>query len=135
MRALGPGGYRGTGNRIDYNNQAGDIRLNLNFEYRVKLLKLLELAFFTDAGNVWTIRDYESQPHGQFGKDFYKQLAWSYGMGIRLDFDFFIFRVDFGVKLYDPSRLYTDGKQWRTAPNGLGWRDDMTFHFAIGYPF
>lgn len=135
MRALGPGGYRGTGNRIDYNNRAGDIRLNLNFEYRVKLLKLLELAFFTDAGNVWTIRDYESQPHGQFGKDFYKQLAWSYGMGIRLDFDFFIFRVDFGVKLYDPSRLYTDGKQWRTAPNGLGWRDDMTFHFAIGYPF
>lgn len=135
MRALGPGGYRGTGNRIDYNNQAGDIRLNLNFEYRVKLLKLLELAFFMDAGNVWTIRDYESQPHGQFGKDFYKQLAWSYGMGIRLDFDFFIFRVDFGVKLYDPSRLYTDGKQWRTAPNGLGWRDDMTFHFAIGYPF
>lgn len=135
MRSLGPGGYRGTGDRIDYNNQAGDIRLNLNFEYRVKLISFLELAFFTDAGNVWSIRDYESQPHGQFTKDFYKQIAWSYGMGVRLDFEFFVFRVDFGVKLYDPSRLYTDGTMWRTVPNGLGWKDDMTFHFAIGYPF
>jgi hypothetical protein len=46
----------------------------------------------------------------------------------------FIFRVDFGVKLYDPSRI-DENKQWRTAGNGLGWKDDMTFHFAIGYPF
>ena len=43
--------------------------------------------------------------------------------------------VDFGVKLYDPSRIYYDQKQWRTATNGLCWKDDMTLHFAIGYPF
>lgn len=136
MRSLGPGGYRGTGSRIDYNNQAGDLRLDLNLEYRFKFFKLLELALFTDAGNVWTVRDYETQPHGQFKIDeFYKQIAWSYGIGLRFDFSFFIFRVDFGVKLYDPARLYTDGKQWRTAPNGLCWKDDMAFHFAIGYPF
>lgn len=136
VRSLGPGGYRGTGNRIDYNNQTGDIKLDLNLEYRIKLVSVLELALFTDAGNIWTIRDYETQPHGQFRfTEFYKQIAWSYGIGLRLDFSFFVFRIDFGVKLYDPSRLYTDGTQWRTAPNGLGWRDDMTFHFAIGYPF
>lgn len=136
VRNLGPGGYRGTGSRIDYNNQTGDIKLDLNLEYRFKFFKFLELALFTDAGNIWTIRDYETQPHGQFKiNEFYKQIAWSYGIGLRLDFSFFVFRVDFGVKLYDPSRLYTDQTQWRTAKNGLGWKDDMTFHFAIGYPF
>lgn len=136
VRTLGPGGYAGTGSRIDYNNQAGDIKIDLNLEYRFKFFKFLELALFTDAGNIWTIRDYETQPHGQFTfSEFYKQIAWSYGIGLRLDFSFFVFRIDFGVKLYDPSRLYTDQTQWRTVHNGLCWKDDMTFHFAIGYPF
>jgi len=135
VRSLGPGAYRGTGDRIDYNNQSGDIKLDLNLEYRWRVWSILELAAFTDAGNIWTIRDYESQPYGVFSKDFLTQLAWSYGVGVRLDFSFFVFRVDFGVKLYDPSRIHYDGKMWRTAPNGLGWKDDMTFHFAIGYPF
>ena len=135
-RTLGPGGYRGADGLIAYNNQVGDIKLDLNMEYRWRVWSIIELAAFTDAGNVWTIRDYESQPHGVFHWDtFYKEIAWSYGVGLRLDFSFFVFRVDFGVKLYDPSRLYTDAKQWRTVPNGLCWKDDMTFHFAIGYPF
>ncbi len=138
IRSLGPGGYRSNGSRIDYNNQAGDIKLDLNLEYRAKIVGPLELAAFTDAGNIWTIDSYDSQPHGQFTKNFYKEIAWSYGVGVRLDFSFFVFRVDFGVKLYDPSYLYLPGaeqKVWRTAPNGLSWKDDMTFHFAIGYPF
>lgn len=136
MRSLGPGSYVGNDVRIDYNNQAGDIRLDLNLEYRWKVWDILNLAAFTDAGNIWTIREYESQPYGAFHwNEFYKQIAWAYGVGVRLDFSFFVFRVDFGVKLYDPSRLYTDGKVWRTVPNGLGWKDDMAFHFAIGYPF
>ena len=56
---------------------------------------------------------------------------------IRLDFTFFVFRVDFGVKLYDPSRLYGAGAgtQWRTVANGLNRKQDMALHFAIGYPF
>lgn len=135
-RTLGPGGYRGKDGYIRYDMQAGDIRLDLNLEYRYHVWNWLNLAAFTDAGNIWTIRDYDSQPHGCFyWNEFYKQIAWAYGVGVRLDFSFLIFRVDFGVKLYDPTRLYTDGKVWRTAPNGLGWKDDMTFHFAIGYPF
>ena len=134
-RTLGPGTFRGNGNTMVYDLQVGDIKLDMNIEYRFKVLSFLELATFLDAGNIWTIRDYESQPGGVFlFNEFYKQIAWSYGVGIRFDLSIFIFRVDFGVKLHDPSRI-AEGKQWRTAPNGLGWKDDMTFHFAIGYPF
>ena len=137
-RSLGPGGYRGSGSLIDFNNQSGDIRMNLNLEYRAKVWSIFELAAFVDAGNIWTIFDYETQPHGQFHwNEFYKQIALAYGVGVRLDFSIFVFRVDFGVKLYDPSRLYGGevGTQWRTVPNGLNWAEDMSFHFAIGYPF
>ena len=137
-RTLGPGGYRGNGKLIDFNNQSGDIRLNLNMEYRAKVWSIFELAAFVDAGNIWTIYEYEAQPYGVFKFDeFYKQIALAYGVGVRLDLSFFIFRVDFGVKLYDPSRIYGPlaGTQWRTAGNGLNWKEDMSFHFAIGYPF
>ncbi len=134
-RTLGPGTFKGDGTSKAYDLQAGDIHLEANLEYRYRVLKFLELAAFTDAGNIWTIDDYDAQPGGVFDfKQFYKQIAWSYGVGIRIDLSVFIFRVDFGVKLYDPSRI-DENKQWRTAGNGLGWKDDMTFHFAIGYPF
>mgnify|MGYP004615552059 FL=1 len=137
-RTLGPGGFRGKGGGMVYDLQAGDIRLDLNIEYRWKVWTYIELAAFVDAGNIWTIRDYEQQPYGLFKWDeFYKQIALSYGLGVRLDFSILILRLDLGVKLHDPSRLYGDlaGTQWRTAPNGLSWKDDMTLHFAIGYPF
>ncbi len=137
-RTLGPGGFRGQDGTMVYDLQAGDIRLDLNIEYRWKVWTYIELAAFVDAGNIWTIRNYEQQPNGVFlWNEFYKQIALSYGVGLRLDFNILLLRLDFGVKLYDPSRLYGNlaGTQWRTAPNGLGWKDDMTFHFAIGYPF
>lgn len=134
-RTLGPGTFRGNGSRLVYDLQTGDINLDVNMEYRFKVLKFLELAAFLDAGNIWTIFDYKDQPGGVFLWDqFYKQIAWSYGVGIRFDLSILIFRVDFGVKLHDPSRI-AEGKQWRTAANGLGWKSDMTLHFAIGYPF
>lgn len=134
-RTLGPGTFRGDGNTYVYNLQVGDIKLDMNLEYRYKVLGFLELAAFLDAGNIWTIHNYDSQPGGVFLWDqFYKQIAWSYGVGVRFDLSLFIFRVDFGVKLHDPSRI-SMGTQWRTAANGLCWKDDMTFHFAIGYPF
>ena len=134
-RTLGPGTFKGNGVSMVYDLQAGDIHLDANLEYRFKVLKFLELAAFTDAGNIWTIDNYLTQPGGLFLFDeFYKEIAWSYGAGIRFDLNILIFRVDFGVKLFDPGRT-KEGKQWRIAENGLSWRDDMTFHFAIGYPF
>ena len=137
-RTLGPGGYRGSNGLSNYDLQVGDIRLDLNIEYRWRVWKIIELAAFTDAGNNWTIHNYEAQPNGVFlWNKFYTQIAWSYGVGLRLDFNILLFRVDFGVKLYDPSRIEGSlaGTQWRTVRNGLCWKDDMTFHFAIGYPF
>ncbi len=135
-RTLGPGAYRGDGSRIDYDNQAGDIHMDLSVEYRWRVWNFIELAAFTDAGNIWTIREYDSQPHGVFRwNEFYRQIAWSYGAGVRLDLSFLIFRLDLGVKLHDPSRIYYDSKQWRTASNKLNWKDDVAIHFAIGYPF
>lgn len=136
-RTLGPGGYKGDSRLIDFNNQSGDVRLNMNIEYRAKVWSIIELAAFFDAGNIWTIYDYEAQPNGVFRfAEFYKQIAMAYGAGVRLDFSFFIFRVDFGVKLYDPALRYDgSGMQWRTVKNGLNWKQDMALHFAIGYPF
>lgn len=135
IRSLGPGGYRHTGGRIDYNNQAGDMKIDANIEYRWRVWSFIELAAFTDVGNIWTITEYDNQPHGAISKSMYKELAWSYGLGVRLDFSFFVFRLDMGVRLYDPERLYTDGLMWRTINNGLRWKDDVALHFAIGYPF
>lgn len=137
-RTLGPGSYRGNNDLSSYDLQVGDIRLDLNVEYRWRVWSIIELAAFVDAGNNWTIADYSAQPGGVFkASEFYKQIALAYGVGIRFDLSILLFRVDFGVKLYDPSRLNGTlaGTQWRTASNGLCWKDDMTFHFAIGYPF
>lgn len=129
IRSLGPGIYKGNGSRTDF-LQMGDIKVDFNFEYRFKLFWLFEGAMFVDGGNVWTINDYTSQPGGFFQVDkFYEQIAYSYGLGLRFDFSFFILRLDMGVKLYDPSA--TDGNYWQ-KPNSS---DNYAFHLAVGYPF
>lgn len=132
VRSLGPGSYKNPSGDRDFMNQSGDIKLDLNLEARLKLLWKLHAAVFVDAGNIWTIRDYAEQPGGQFKWDtFYKQIACNYGLGLRLDFSFFVVRVDMGVKLYDPSYA-TQRERWRT---NLKFRDDVAFNFAVGYPF
>ncbi|MDO9152595.1 MAG: BamA/TamA family outer membrane protein [Paludibacter sp.] len=127
---LGPGIYnRINAKRRDY-NQVGDIKLDLNMEYRAKMFWVLEGALFLDAGNIWTIRDYPEQSGGAFKLDsFMNQIAIAYGAGLRMDFSFFIFRLDMGARLFDPMR--TRREQWRVKPQ---W-SDMAFHLAIGYPF
>ncbi len=132
VRTLGPGTYRGTDPMIDFMNQCGDIRLDLNAEYRSKLIWKLELALFLDAGNIWTIKDYSSQPGGQFKfNSFYKQIALAYGLGVRLDFNYFLLRVDMGMKMYDPSLI--GNRPWVIAHHRFN--RDSSFHFAVGYPF
>ena len=128
--ALGPGTYeRFSTLRRDY-NQVGDIKLDLNFEYRAKMFWVLEGAIFADAGNIWTIREYDNQPGGVFRFDtFWKQMALAYGMGFRMDFSFILFRVDLGVKLFDPAA--TSGANWKFPPSFK----DVALHIAIGYPF
>ena len=97
VRTLGPGTYSGHNPLADFMNQCGDIRLDMNAEYRSKLIWKLELALFLDAGNIWTIKDYPSQPGGQFKfNSFYKEIALAYGLGVRFDFNYFLIRVDMG---------------------------------------
>ena len=133
VRELGPGGYQRSDGRIDFINQTGDMKLDLNAELRSKLFWKLYGAFFVDAGNIWTIRDYSGQPNGQFSLDkFYNQIAVAYGIGIRFNFDYFILRFDMGMKAINPA--YDSGKEhWPIAYPMLS--RDFAFHFAVGLPF
>lgn len=131
VRTLGPGAYPGRNSVSDFINQCGDIRLELNAEYRAKLFWVIELGAFIDIGNIWTIRDYANQPGGVFRfNKFYEQLAASYGLGLRLDFDYFLLRFDVGMKAHNPAM---GERPWPlVSPN---WHRDSSFHFSIGYPF
>ena len=127
---LGPGTYKSNGGYIDYNTQMGDVRIDLNMEYRTKLFWKLDGALFLDAGNVWTIREYESQQGGVFRfSDFIGQMGVAYGGGLRADFSFFVLRLDLGLKLHNPALTRTE--RWRTKLT----KDDYAFNLAIGYPF
>lgn len=131
VRALGPGNYDARNSATDFINQCGDIRLDLSVEYRAKLFWVFEGALFVDAGNIWTINNYENQPGGMFKFNrFYNQIAASYGAGLRLDFTYFLLRFDLGMKAHNPA---LGQEPWPLIhPN---WRRDATFHFAVGYPF
>lgn len=133
VRGLGPGRFVAEGSSIDFMNRSGDIKLDLSIELRTKLFWKLNGAFFVDAGNIWTIRDYPSQPGGAFHfNSFYKEIAASYGLGIRFDFDYFILRFDGAMKAVNPA--YRNSKEHYPIIHPDLSRD-FTFHFAIGYPF
>lgn len=133
VRGLGPGKLKGTNGAIDFINQTGDIKLDLNIELRSFLFWKVYGAAFIDAGNIWTIRAYEEQPGGQFRfKDFYKQIAVAYGLGIRFNFDFFILRFDMGMKAINPAYNSNNEHYAIFHPD---FSRDFAFHFAVGLPF
>lgn len=133
VRGLGPGRFRGTDGAIDFINQTGDLKLDLNLELRSFLFWKVYGALFVDAGNIWTLRAYEEQPGGQFRfNDFYKQIAVSYGLGIRFNFDFFILRFDMGMKAINPAY---ETKEEHYAIFHPDFSRDFAFHFAVGLPF
>lgn len=133
VRSLGPGNYKGKdGDNMNYINHTGDIKLDLNVEYRTHLFWKLNGAVFIDAGNVWNIRDYEGQEEGTFRFNrFYKQLAVAYGLGIRFDLDYLIIRFDGGMKAINPVYQGRDKCSFLHPK----FRRDFAFHFAVGYPF
>ena len=132
VRSLGPGSYKGTDGNMNYINHTGDIKLDMNIEYRTHLFWKFNGAAFIDAGNVWNIREYEGQEEGTFRFNrFYKQLAVAYGLGIRFDLDYLIIRFDGGMKAINP--MQTGKYQYPfIRPN---FNRDFAFHFAVGYPF
>jgi outer membrane protein assembly factor BamA len=151
-RGLGPGGYVDTLSLNPENNtrlfQTGDLKLELNAEYRFPLLWRLKGAFFLDAGNVWTLRPDKNRPGSQFrftqgerveDRPFYKQIAIAGGMGFRLDLSYFIFRFDVGVKLrynapQDSEVVNPSESLWWNQFNDFR-REDYGFGIGLGVPF
>ncbi|WP_289104445.1 BamA/TamA family outer membrane protein [uncultured Bacteroides sp.] len=132
VRSLGPGRYHGNSGSLDYVNHTGDIKLDLNVEYRTHLFWKLNGAAFIDAGNVWTLKSRYSDDTGQFAFNrFYKEIAVSYGLGVRFDLDFLILRFDGGMKAINPMESGAD----RFPVIKPDFSRDFAFHFAVGYPF
>ncbi len=147
-RSLGPGGYVSSfGQTFD---QTGDIQIESNLEYRFNLFRQLNAAFFLDGGNIWLRKPDSERPGAEFDFDnFYEQLALGGGIGARLDFGFFIIRLDLGVKLRDPQ--FPQGNRWvvrniadaawkKDYENEHGGGKEKRYSFAnlnlgIGYPF
>ena len=130
VRDLGPGVFPGDGNFL---NQSGDIKLDASVEYRTRLFWKFRGAVFVDAGNIWTLREYKDQPGGKFElNQFYKQIAVAYGLGLRLDLDFFVLRFDGGMKAVNP--VYEKKREHYPVIHP-DFSRDFAFHFAVGYPF
>lgn len=133
VRGLGPGGFKGKDGAIDFINQTGDMKLDLNMELRTFLFWKIYGAAFVDAGNIWTLRRYDEQPGGQFRFDsFLKQIAVAYGLGVRLNFSYFILRFDMGMKAINPAHT-TRKEHYPLFHPDFG--RDFAFHFAVGLPF
>jgi hypothetical protein len=148
-RALGPGVYKYYLDPHRTATQVGDIRIAASAEMRFTMSGIFKGAFFVDAGNVWTWKNDVNRPGSQFTKDWYKQLAVSAGLGLRLDFDFFVVRLDLGLPLSNPS--LPKGSQW-IFQSRQAYKDEVystpgidlskvpkpfipVLHFGIGYPF
>lgn len=106
LRRLGPGSAIKDFSQYPY--RFGDIQLELNMEYRFKLATIagtrVESVLFTDIGNVWFMKKEGGDPEEVFklsrlGKD----IAIGAGTGLRLDFSYFIIRLDYAYKVKDPS--------------------------------
>lgn len=137
-RTLGPGSF--DPRTIDpgtYFDQSGDIKLELNAEYRANLYKFLNAAVFVDAGNIWLLNNDTSRPGAKFSKDFLNEIAVGAGVGLRLDFSILILRLDLAMPLRVP--YYEKGDRWAFDKINFGdpsWRkDNLVLNIAIGYPF
>jgi len=135
-RSIGPGTFKDTLNKDFLPDQTGDIKLELNTELRMKFSRILEGAVFIDAGNIWLYRKNPYKPGAEFSKDFLKQLAVGTGAGIRLDFSFFLIRLDVAFPLRKP---FLVGNEWvidQIDFTNKSWRgDNIIYNLAIGYPF
>jgi len=144
LRTLGPGSYKYNASNLVFVDQTGEMKIEGNLEYRFDILQLfggvsfLKGALFTDVGNIWNLRPDPSKPGAVFRLNhLYQQLAVGSGFGLRLDFNYFLLRLDMATPIKDPAVSAHDG--W--FPNGfrplnLKWLGkNLVFSFAVGYPF
>ena len=130
-RMLGPGSSPLPDNVV-YPTQMGDMKLEANLEFRFPIWGIFHGATFFDVGNVWYMgRDGVTYPEESvFHFDsFYKQLGFNTGIGLRIDIQFAILRLDWGIQLYSPNR--PAGERWI---HNFKW-NNTSLNFGVGYPF
>jgi outer membrane protein insertion porin family len=137
IRSLGPGSFVpqtiGTGGFFD---QAGDIIIESNLEYRFPFNKYLKGAVFADAGNVWLFNENEALPGGKFSSKWAEQLGVGAGIGLRFDIQIFVLRFDLATPLRRPWMQQEERWLRDLKLNDRDWRrDNLILNFAIGYPF
>jgi outer membrane protein assembly factor BamA len=126
-RNLGPGSYNG---KVNF-DQIGDIKIEANLESRFKIISIFEGAAFIDAGNIWLSQEDPDRLGAKINtSSFLSELAIGGGFGVRLNFNFFIIRLDAAYKLKDPS--YDKNSRW--IIDNLSF-NKATWNFGIGYPF
>ena len=160
IRGIGVGGQAMTayGTKNSFNDRTGDMQIEGNLEYRYDIARIipntltLRGALFVDAGNIWNIRSSAlagTTDSTQFRfRNLYKQLGVSAGTGFRLDFNYFVLRLDFGFRFKRPELFYiNDG--WKApslgfdnilnkifSPSERQWRyENFNFSVGIGVPF
>ncbi len=135
IREIGPGGYLNPvyneNATIGFFNQTGDMKMEANLELRYDIFKWFKGALFTDMGNVWLIKKDPATPLGEFAFNrFWKEFAIDVGAGVRLDFNYFVVRLDYGIPIRNPSIAGND--KWYIHETNLG---PGVFQLAVGYPF
>ncbi len=125
-RTIGPGTYKsanaGNKSALFLPDQSGDIRFEVNTEFRTKLFSIVEGAIFADAGNIWLLNEDPLKPGAKFSSRFLNELAMDAGVGLRLDFTILLLRFDFAFPLKVP---------YAGSPPDKG----VVINLAIGYPF
>ena len=122
-RTLGPGNSL-MDNTFSIPSQTGDMKLEADLEYRFNLVWKVEGALFAEAGNVWKMSELPA--------DFASSIAADWGIGIRVNLDFILLRIDGGFKVHDPS--LPEGSRW-LGPGKWFASDGYAVHFGVGYPF
>ena len=140
FRSIGPGStIPPEPENNNFIEQTGDMRLELNFEYRFPLVSYLKSAVFVDLGNIWLLNDIDGvYPDGIFDFDrFYKEIAVGTGLGLRLDLNVLVIRLDLAFPLRKP--WLEEGNRWVLPEINIfnsNWRkENLVWNFAIGYPF
>ncbi|MBP7496138.1 MAG: BamA/TamA family outer membrane protein [Bacteroidales bacterium] len=129
IRSLGPGSYSNPSESIY--DKTGDIKLSANVEYRFPLIKMIKGALFIDAGNIWLKYKNSEMPGADFSFNrFYKEFAIGSGLGFRLDFGFFIIRLDAAIPVRNTAPIRNN--YWIIKYSS--W-NDVIYNLGIGYPF
>ena len=165
VRGLGPGGrplVPFSSTKTIFNDRTGDMQLEMNMEYRYTIARIipntltLRGALFADIGNIWNLKNTKtdgSADSAQFNfKNLYSQMGVSAGTGLRLDFSYFVLRLDFGFRFKRPE-LYYQNNGWKAPSIGFDdflqkiftrgkddeyrkWRyENFNFSIGIGYWF